>query len=408
MADDLASYLDSLEREDRYRVDEVMKESAFEVTQRVMLREADGSWSGPYIRKLIKREQGLGAAYERVYAAQQEGRKLEHVPYVRECYARDGETVVVMEFVAGETLQDLVYRLDPSLDLARALFPKLCDAVGELHEGFDPPLIHRDLKPSNVIVSAPEGATLGETGSTKPCALADCKVTIIDLGIAREYREGAQADTAHFGTRDFAPPEQFGYGQTSESSDVYALGMLLFFCLTEEIPTSAVRQAGFDDPRVPSELRRLIVQATSFDPAQRFNSAAALKQAFLNVMEGNAAQPALQPPEPSADEGGASGVLGRVWNVVVVGFCAFMVGYTTYLFATGQMLSPDRVPYSPLGSAVSALLSLVLTAALGFACLDKRRLRQRVPALSVVRAWHAWALFAACYLVATAIRSLIV
>lgn len=408
MADDLASYLDSLEREDRYRVDEVLKESAFEVTQRVMLREADGSWSGPYIRKLIKREQGLGAAYERVYAAQQQGRKLEHVPHVRECYARDGKTVVVMEFVAGETLQDLVYRLDPSVELARVLFPKLCDAVAELHEGFDPPLIHRDLKPSNVIVSAPGGVVIGEAGSGLPHALADCKVTVIDLGIAREYREGAQADTAHFGTRDFAPPEQFGYGQTSASSDVYALGMLLFFCLTEEIPTAAVRQAGFDDPRVPSELRRLIVQATSFDPAQRFNSAAALKRAFLNVMEGSVAQPAVQPSEPTVDEGGASRVLGRVWNVVVVGFCVFMVGYAAYLFATGQMLSPDRVPYSPLGSAVSALLSLALTASLGFACLDKRRLRHRVPALSGVRAWHAWALFAVCYLVATAIRGVIV
>ena len=56
-------------------------------------------------------------------------------------------------------------------------------------------------------------------------------LVIIDLGIAHVWRDGADADTVKFGTRPYAPPEQYGFGQTSVRSDIDALGALLFFCL---------------------------------------------------------------------------------------------------------------------------------------------------------------------------------
>lgn len=80
-------------------------------------------------------------------------------------------------------------------------------------------------------------------------------LTIIDFGIARAFREGAAGDTAHFGTRCYAPPEQFGYGQTDERSDVYALGMLLYYLLAERDPSPSVAAAGFAGPEVPFALR---------------------------------------------------------------------------------------------------------------------------------------------------------
>lgn len=440
MSDDLAQYLDSLQREGRYRVVKVLKESAYETTQRVVLVNEDGSASGPFIRKYIKRDMGLGVAYERIFAAQQKGKAFDHLPCVHECYVHDDEMVVVMELVEGETLKDLVYRLDSSVELAREVFPKLCDAARELHEGFNPPLIHRDLKPSNVIVS-----NVGSSGDLA-VDLCSCKVTIIDFGIAREIRDGAEADTAHFGTRDFAPPEQFGYGQTTASSDVYALGMLLYFCLTETIPTAAVREAGFDDPRVPEALRRLIVQATSFDPAQRFNSARALKAAFENavmgIVSGSAldvdagssssaawrapsetalasapgiASPGMPGTAPAGSQraahtearAGVPPIVARVWNFIVTAFGLFMFGYTTYLLVTGSLMSPDRIPYSPVGSVVSYLLGILLTVLLCFACFDKRDLRMRFPALRQVKAWHCWAFVVLAYAIATTVRGVI-
>ncbi|MCI8305537.1 MAG: DUF5067 domain-containing protein [Enterorhabdus sp.] len=131
--------------------------------------------------------------------------------------------------------------------------------------GFAPPLIHRDLKPSNIVVS-------------------DGGLTIIDFGIARAFREGAGADTTHFGTRSYAPPEQFGYGQTDVRSGVYALGMLLYYLVTERDPDARVATGGFAEPDVPPMLRPVLQRACAFDPAARFSSVRALKAAFLAAM----------------------------------------------------------------------------------------------------------------------------
>ena len=263
--DELAKHLESLQRENCYRVDAVLKESPVEVTQRVFFGGSNGAETGPYIRKFIKRGFGVGGAYERIFASQQHGRRFKHIPDVLECYTRDDELVVVMELVHGQTLQEAVYERDPSVQLAREIFPKLCDAVCELHREFDPPIIHRDLKPSNVILTG-EGLAL------------------IDFGISREYREDAEVDTTRFGTREFAPPEQYGFGQTGIYSDVYSLGMVLYFCLTEKIPNAQARNQAFRDPAIPESLRLVINRAVALDPAMRFANAEELKGAFLEAV----------------------------------------------------------------------------------------------------------------------------
>ena len=78
----------------------------------------------------------------------------------------------------------------------------------------------------------------------------------------------------------YSPPEQFGFGQTDVRSDVYALGMLLFFCLTGREASGQDRAFGFACEGVPEPLRRVIAQACAFDPAVRFFSAQALGAAF--------------------------------------------------------------------------------------------------------------------------------
>ncbi|MEC4272838.1 serine/threonine-protein kinase [Adlercreutzia sp. R25] len=260
--DPLAAYLDALARDDCYRVAQVLKTAPHETTEVVYFVGANAAELGPFVRKRISGDASMGDAYGHLLAAQRAGRRFRHLPRIYDVHESDGDLVVVMEYVAGRTLRDEVYERDASLELARRWFPLLCDGVSELHEQFPAPIIHRDLKPTNVVVGG-EG------------------LTIIDFGIARAFRDGAESDTSHFGTRSYAPPEQFGFRQTDVRSDVYALGMILYYLLTEKDPSPAVTAEGFADPAIPAPLRPVLARACAFDPAVRFSSVRELKEAFL-------------------------------------------------------------------------------------------------------------------------------
>ena len=255
---------------DAYRVERVLKDSSSELTQLVWFRGSDGTELGPFVRKYLAAGAGLGEAYRELAQARREGRHFRHLPAVLSCREEGGHLVVVVEYVPGPTLRDAVRSVAPErrLALVARLFPGVCDAVRELHESFRRPLIHRDLTPSNVVL--PEGEP------TTP--------VLIDLGISRAWKAGASADTTRFGTACYAPPEQFGFGQTDVRSDVYALGMTLLFCLTGRDPEPADRDRAFALPGVPESLRRVVAHACELDPARRFASARELGEAFARAL----------------------------------------------------------------------------------------------------------------------------
>lgn len=384
--DELASYLDALERDACYHVDAVLKVGALETTERVSFVGENGSALGPFVRKRIGGESGLGGAYEEVFSAQRRGVRLAHLPRLVECHRRDGDLVVVMECVPGETLGSCVEACrsrEERLALVRRAFPDLCDAVSELHELLDPPVIHRDLKPGNVIVS-PGG------------------VTLIDLGIARAYRDGAEQDTTHFGTRAYAPPEQFGFGQTGVTSDVYALGMLLFFCVTGREPTQADRESGFRDAVLPEGLRAVVRRATELDPSARYASVRELKSAFFSALDGEPAAPdglaekngglAAAPPDftesyaPRAGGGSfwswlarVPGWAGIVWDVVVLGVAALCVVGCVMGVVQPTHENAKWPAWYLLTSYLVFLMPMLLVAC--YLLLDRRPVRRAVPAL---------------------------
>ena len=365
--DDLATYLSSLDRDSCYRVDAVLKQGRLETTERVFFVGENGAELGPFVRKHLA--PGLGGAYERIYAAQRDGMRLPHLPRIVECNRQGEQLVVVMEHVAGKTLADVTVAATDRLDLTHQIFPDLCDAVSELHELLDPPVIHRDLKPSNVMVSS---------GG----------VTLIDLGIARTWREGGEQDTTHFGTRAYAPPEQFGFGQTDVTSDVYALGMLLFFCLTGRDPVAADREEAFSGAGIPSSLREVIVRATQLDPAARFSTVRELKAAFLSASSdaGEKAVP-LQPPtfEPEWPALGTllarvPGWLGFIWDLMVLGAAGLLVVGCVMGVA---IPTPSNAAWPMWYRCFSYLVCLLPMLLIGcYLLLDRRPLRREVPALA--------------------------
>lgn len=275
--DELGAYLAAVARDDCYRVvrplgaaarmgvDSSVTGQAGTITELVQFEGANGAALGPFVRKRIDLALGVGTAYQELYEAQCSGARFAHVPRIVECYKTGRELVVVSEFIPGKTLDAFVNEAGPSIELSLSVVPAVCAAVAELHKAFDPPVVHRDLKPANIIVS--EG----------PSGLS---ATLIDFGIARRYREGAAADTVRFGTRSYAPPEQYGFGQTSVRSDIYALGMIALFCITGEEAHGQPSAESLAHAGVTGPYADAILQATSFDPGRRFASAEAFCTAF--------------------------------------------------------------------------------------------------------------------------------
>lgn len=407
----LAEHLASLDRDDSYRVERVLKRSSVETTELVYFEGTGGGSLGPFVRKRIDASAQIGGAYERLFAVQRAGRRFEHLPRIVDCRRVGDELNVVMEYIEGETLGALVDRLGATPDYARELYPALCDAVGELHAGFamagetSAPVIHRDLKPSNIIVT---GANY-----TPDDGLTFSSLVIIDLGIARAWREGADADTVKFGTRPYAPPEQYGFGQTSVRSDVYALGALLFFCLTGVDP-----KPGLDMLKqceicgVPAPLADVICMAMALDPAKRFASAGALGRATRAAYDlscpvrppapapvcAPASETVLTPQEPQGSTGlpkpaasAALGLLsripeplGRIWNTLVC--LSLLVFFAGSHFAVFHPTGANQKSY-PTWLLIIEYFFFVdgLMVLMHFALLDKRRLRRRFTLLDSYR-----------------------
>lgn len=125
---------------------------------------------------------------------------------------------VVMDHVEGQSLDKVVREQGPQSeeDVQRWML-QICDAVGYLHRQ-NPPVIYRDMKPNNIMLH-PDGY-----------------VKLVDLGVAREYKDEARKDTIAFGTTGYAAPEQYGKAQTDARTDIYGLGATMWHLLGGEAP----------------------------------------------------------------------------------------------------------------------------------------------------------------------------
>ncbi|MFH1880124.1 MAG: protein kinase, partial [Bacillota bacterium] len=170
-------------------------------------------------------------------------------------YKSDEMRCVIREYVEGTPLHQLPGR--PDARRAAQIALSLCELLIYLH-GQTPPIIHRDIKPQNLIMGA------------------DGQLWLIDFGISRLFQAEAEADTACWGTQDFAAPEQYGYAQTDVRSDLYSFGILLGWLLTGE----AKREAAL--PKIADRgLKQIVKKCTAFAPGDRYASAARVRADLL-------------------------------------------------------------------------------------------------------------------------------
>ncbi len=179
----------------------------------------------------------------------------------------DGEQAwVVMEYVAGESLQDVIERNPNGMpeDEVESWFEGIVDGVTYLHEHG---IVHRDLKPGNIFLD--QGTVkIGDYGLSK--------------FISCSRRSG---QTESVGTFHYMAPE-IGLGRYGKEIDVYALGILLYEMLTGHVPFEGESSqeiimkhltAQPDLSRVPPRYRVIISRAMAKDPADRFGSAAEMR-----------------------------------------------------------------------------------------------------------------------------------
>src|SRR6202011_4592711 len=148
-----------------------------------------------------------------------------------------GQCFYAMELVEGETLEERVRRSGP-LD-AQTTIIIAQQVTAALAEAEKRGLVHRDLKPSNLMLVAPdkEGATTNRNGECERLC-----VKVIDFGLAKAVAaQGDPMSLTHggfVGTPAFASPEQFGDAPLDVRSDIYSLGVTLWFALTGKTPFS--------------------------------------------------------------------------------------------------------------------------------------------------------------------------
>ncbi|HXZ05106.1 MAG TPA: serine/threonine-protein kinase [Ktedonobacteraceae bacterium] len=196
--------------------------------------------------------------------------RLNHpnLPAFTDFFTEGARHFLVMEYIDGSTLEDLLDRNKGPFSEPRVLgwARQLCDVLEYLHNQ-QPPVIFRDMKPGNIMLT--------HSG----------RIKLIDFGIARLFRHSGSQDTQLLGTPGFAPPEQYGSAQTDERSDIYSLAMTLF-----QLLTCSISETGFgltnvhsNFPHISPPVARALEKATSLRPEDRYQSIVVFRRALLGV-----------------------------------------------------------------------------------------------------------------------------
>jgi len=247
--------------------------------------------------KIYKAVPADGAETEAVFA---EGRLLARIKHanvvvVHDLEAQGGEVGLSMELIEGRTLADEVRANGPlGFREAGLIAIDLCRALAAMHAAG---LVHRDVKPQNV---------MRERGG---------RSVLMDFGLGRDVRQSPVLDAERVGTPLYMAPEVFAGARATVASDIYSLGVLLFFLVTNNHPVAARTRSELEEahrdgrrlllrdlrPDLPDAFVEVVERATAVLPAARFASAGSMQGALATALgmssEGGALPPAS--PRPS-------------------------------------------------------------------------------------------------------------
>lgn len=191
-------------------------------------------------------------------------RKLSGIPKTYRIFEENGEVYLVREYIEGMSLAQMVLQKGgiSEAEICR-ISRKICQTA-EQFQNPDEPIIHRDIKPENIVVT-PGG-----------------EVVFIDFGTMRSYKKDGSRDTFVVGTRGTAAPEQYGYTQTDQCTDVYAIGQTMLYMVSESYEMNQLSECA-----VSRRMKKIIEKACSFDPDKRYGDAVQLRRAVEKCQANN-------------------------------------------------------------------------------------------------------------------------
>lgn len=255
----------------KYKILNKVGQGGMSVVYLAMNEKANKQWAVKEVRKdgikdfeVVK--QGLVAETDIL-------KRLNHpnLPSIIDVIDKEDSFIIIMDYIQGNSLNSRLeeYGAQPQESVVEWA-KQLCDVLGYLHSR-TPAIIYRDMKPANIML--------------KP----DGKVTLIDFGTAREFKEKNLADTTCLGTVGYAAPEQFGgQGQTDGRTDIYGLGATLYHLVTGMNPCEPpydIKPIREINPALSSGLEKIILKCTQRDPNDRYQSAEELMYALEHYEE---------------------------------------------------------------------------------------------------------------------------
>ena len=244
----------------------------------------------------------------------------------------DGVAFLVMEWLEGENLDDMLARQRPDIATALDIAAQAAAGLAEAHRRG---VIHRDLKPANLFVTTNHKGAL--------------VIKVVDFGIAKLAEENTRltATGVLVGTPNYMAPEQAMGEAVDARADIYALGVILYEMLTGVVPfrgdtalavlhqhtskMAALPSAAAPDRAISAELDDLVMRCLAKQPADRFASMEELGDA-LAVLQGRPVMSPRVAAEPEASRTLPRRIGARV--LVLGGLAIAAVGAAIVAFAT--------------------------------------------------------------------------
>ena len=322
-----------------------------------------------------------------------------HIVTVHDFGQAGGFFYLLMEYVDGANLRQLLQSHKFTPEQALAVVPPLCDALQYAH---DRGIVHRDIKPENLLMDR------------------DGRLKVADFGLAKMLDQHVAGDERPVGTPSYMAPEQTGDPVNVDNrADIYSLGVVIYEMLTGELPGKNF-QPPSSKVAIDARLDEVVMRAMEQEPDQRYQQASILKTEVENITQAPPVVPPVPQPAPVVEKVISPKVREDVTLPAVVMMVASGLAIGSQLLGTlfilflrlfpSSMMNRLPSPFSgsPFGASFGGMANLLVITAGGWllfstglnivAFIGAYRMRKMES--------HPWAVASAVILIAMGVLSL--